>query len=84
MASRLRHARDRAREWFWVRYVEGKPSFTRELALKYVKEEFDALTDRAKIPYANRKARKYLQRDAKCHGWSTGSANVKDIENYLK
>ena len=84
MASRLHHARERAREWFWVRKLEGKPEVSREQTLRLVKEEFDDLTNRAKVPYANRKARKWLQRDAKCHGWSTGSANTKDIENYLK
>ena len=83
MASRLRHARDLAREWLWARNFEGKPSFKWELE-ECVKEEFDSLTSRAKNPYPNRKARKWLQRDAKFHGWSTGSANVKDVDKYLK
>ena len=84
MASRLRHARDRARKWPCVLKFTGKPEVSRELEILWVKDEFDALTARAKVPYANRKARKHLQRDAKFHGWSTGSANRKDIENYLK
>ena len=84
MASRLRHARDRVQNMPCILKFVGKPELSRELNLKYVKEEFYALTDRAKVPYANRKARKWLQRDAKCHGWRTGSANMKDIENYLK
>ena len=84
MASRLRHARDLVQDMPCILKFAGKPEVSREQTLRLVKEEFDALTDRAKHPYANRKARKWLQRDAKFHGWSTGSANVKDIENYLK
>ena len=84
MASRLRHARDRARAWPCVLKFVGKPEYSRKMTLMNVKEEYDSLASRSKKPYPNRKARKWLQRDAKFHGWSTGSANRKDIENYLK
>lgn len=50
MPSRLRHARDRAREWPCVLKFLGKPGLTRELKLVYVKVEFDSLASRAKSP----------------------------------